>query len=223
MNILDDALVASGLTALIVIGVALFVRASASVRKPGGLQSAWEVTAASARGLADVATPYRDRVVAVAVSLFWFILAANWLPLLPGSPLPAPTANINMTIALAVIVIVTVHGTAFQARGARGYLRHYLTPLWLAPVRLLEELIKPITLALRLFGVLFASGLIVALLGALLPPPAALIPHAAWTLFDLFMGVVQAFIFALLTILYFNAAVPAEFATASRPDGRRQS
>jgi F-type H+-transporting ATPase subunit a len=66
-----------------------------------------------------------------------------------------------------------------------------------------------------LFGVLFASGLVVAMLGVLLPPPAALVPYAAWTLFELFMGVVQAFIFALLTVLYFNAAVPGPTAAAA--------
>jgi F-type H+-transporting ATPase subunit a len=214
MSLQLDTVIASVVTALIVISLAMYVRATGSARTPGPLQLAWEATATTARELSHVAAPYRNRAVATAVTLFWFILAANWLPLLPGSPLPAPTANINMTIALAVIVILSVHVTAWRARGARGYLRHYLSPLWLAPVRLLDELVKPITLALRLFGVLFASGLVVAMLGALLPPPAALIPHAAWMLFDMFMGVVQAFIFALLTILYFNAAVPADLATA---------
>ena len=203
-----DSLMATGITAAIVIAAAMIVRATASAQAPRALQLAWEGVAGAARGLTEVTPAYRNRVVATAVTLFWFILAANWLPLLPGSPLPAPTANINLTVALAGIVIVLVHITALQARGIRGYLRYYLSPLWLAPVRLLDELIKPVTLALRLFGVLFASGLVVAMLGVLLPPPVALIPHAAWTLFELFMGVVQAFIFALLTVLYFNAAVP---------------
>jgi len=211
-----DLLLATGVSAAIVIALGLLVRATASATSPNPLQLAWEAAADGARSLTDVTPAYRDRVVTTAVTLFWFIVAANWLPLLPGSPLPAPTANINLTVALAATVIVLVHVTAWQARGTRGYLKHYLSPLWLAPVRLLDEAIKPVTLALRLFGVLFASGLIVAMLGVLLPAPVALIPHAAWTLFELFMGVVQAFIFALLTVLYFNAAVPA-----STPAGNR--
>ena len=209
-----DSVLATGITAVIVIAAAMAMRVSASAKSPNHLQLAWEAVAGTARSLTDVTTVYRERVVATAVTLFWFILAANWMPLVPGSPLPAPTANINLTVALAGIVIVLVHVTAWQARGARGYLRHYLSPIWLAPVRLLDELIKPVTLALRLFGVLFASGLVVAMLEVLLPAPAALVPHAAWTLFELLMGVVQAFIFALLTILYFNAAVPATTAAA---------
>lgn len=211
----SDSVVATGVTGVIVIAAAMTMRASASATSPNQLQLAWEAVAGTARGLTDVASVYRERVVATAVALFWFILAANWMPLVPGSPLPAPTANINLTVALAGIVIVLVHVTAWQARGARGYLRHYLSPIWLAPVRLLDELIKPVTLALRLFGVLFASGLVVAMLDVLLPAPAALLPHAAWTLFELLMGVVQAFIFSLLTILYFNAAVPATTAVAA--------
>lgn len=204
-----DVLLATGVSAVIVLAAAVWLRATASATAPTKLQLAWEAVAGTASNLTDVAPAYRNRVVATSVTLFWFIVAANWLPLLPGSPLPAPTANINLTIALAGVVIVLVHLTAWQARGVRGYLRHYLTPAWLAPVRLLDELIKPVTLALRLFGVLFASGLVITLLGVLLPEPAALIPHAAWTLFELFMGGVQAFIFALLTVLYFNAAVPS--------------
>jgi F-type H+-transporting ATPase subunit a len=203
-----ESLLATGVTAAIVVAVALMVRGTASATRPRALQLAWEAVADTANSLTEVVDTYRGRVVATATTLFWFIVAANWLPLLPGSPLPAPTANINLTVALAGVVIVLVHVTAWQARGTRGYLKHYLTPLWLAPVRVLDELIKPVTLALRLFGVLFASGLMVGLL-LLLPAPAALVPHAAWTLFELFMGLVQAFVFSLLTVLYFNAAVPA--------------
>jgi F-type H+-transporting ATPase subunit a len=103
-----------------------------------------------------------------------------------------------------------VHLTALQTRGLRDYLRHYLSPWWLAPVKLLEEFIKPVTLALRLFGMVFASALMVVLIGEILPAPAALVPHVLWTLFDVFVGAVQAFIFALLTILYFLAVLPPE-------------
>jgi F-type H+-transporting ATPase subunit a len=214
------SLIATGVTAAMVIAAAMTVRATASAQSPRALQLAWEGVAGVARSLTQVSAAYRDRVVATSVTLFWFILAANWLPLLPGSPLPAPTANVNLTVALAGIVIVLVHVTAWQARGARGYLKHYLSPLWLAPVRLLDELLKPVTLALRLFGVLFASGLVVAMLGVLLPPPVAVVPHAAWALFELFMGVVQALIFALLTVLYFNAAVPATAGERLQSSGR---
>jgi len=205
-----DVVLASIVTGLIVIALGLFVRARTSVNRPGTTQVLWEWTLATADGLnRGGQTPYRRRATAVAVTLFWFILVANWLPLLPGSPLVAPTSNINLTLALGLVVIALVHVTAIQARGLRGYLRHYLSPIWLAPVRLIEELLKPLTLALRLFGVIFASALMAMLLAELLPAPVAVLPHAVWNLFDVLMGVIQAFIFGLLTLLYFDAALPA--------------
>jgi F-type H+-transporting ATPase subunit a len=77
-------------------------------------------------------------------------------------------------------------------------------------VKVLEELVKPLTLGLRLLGMAFASALMLLLIGELLPPHFAVLPPAMWTLFDLFIGVIQAYVFALLTVLYFHAALPAE-------------
>jgi F-type H+-transporting ATPase subunit a len=204
-----DILIASAVAGAIVIVFGLFVRARASADAPGTGQVLWEWTLTTVDTL-TAATParYRKRAAALAVTLFWFILAANWLPLLPGSPLPAPTSNVNLTLALGIVVIAVVHITAVQVRGLRGYLKHYLSPFWLAPIRLLEESLKPITLALRLFGVLFASAVMTMLLVELLPAPVAVVPHALWNMFEVLMSVIQAFIFALLTMLYFDAALP---------------
>jgi F-type H+-transporting ATPase subunit a len=71
-------------------------------------------------------------------------------------------------------------------------------------------MVKPITLALRLFGMAFASALVLILIGELFPTAVAALPMALWKLFDMAVGVVQAFIFALLTILYFEAALGPE-------------
>jgi F-type H+-transporting ATPase subunit a len=163
----------------------------------------------------------RPRIVAISVTIFWFVTAANWLHLVPGLSLPAPTSDINLTLALALVTMAVVHATVVQVRGWRGYLRHYLSPWWLFPVKLLDELIKPMTLALRLFGMVFASALMLLLIGELLPPPIAVVPHTLWTLFDVFIGAIQAFIFALLTILYFTAVLPAEKPGQTRPLGTK--
>jgi F-type H+-transporting ATPase subunit a len=219
-TIQSDVVLASVVSGLIVIGFALFVRARTSALKPGATQILWEWSVETAEGLNHAGRgAYRTRATAVAVTLFWFILAANWLPLLPASPMVAPTSNINLSLALGIVVIAVVHVSAVLARGLRGYLRHYLSPIWLAPVRLIEELLKPLTLALRLFGVIFASALMAMLLAELLPAPVAVLPHAVWNLFDVLMGVVQAFIFALLTILYFDAALPTRATAEEQTNG----
>ena len=77
----------------------------------------------------------------------------------------------------------------------------------LLPLNILEELVKPITLALRLFGNIFAGGIMLALIAGLIPHLRSLwAPNMVWKTFDMLIGAIQAFIFALLTVLYFGMA-----------------
>ena len=155
-------------------------------------------------------------VVPLAVALFFFILICNWMELIPSEPntdaehplhlLPAPTSDTNLTYALALLVIVGVWVYGIREKGLGGYLKHFLEPFpWLLPLNLIEELIKPVTLALRLFGNIFAGGIMLSLIG-LVPIYLFWAPNIIWKLFDMFIGGIQAFIFALLTVLYFGMA-----------------
>jgi F-type H+-transporting ATPase subunit a len=210
VSVQTDIVAGTIVAAVLVLAAGWWARRHVTRPRPGAVRILCEISMEAAERAAGEAAPViRPRIVAVAVTIFWFVTAANWLHLVPGLSLPAPTSDINLTLALALVAMATVHGTAVQVRGWRGYARHYLSPWWLAPVKLLDELIKPLTLALRLFGMVFASALMFLLIGELLPAPAAALPHALWTLFDVFIGAVQAFIFALLTILYFTAVLPA--------------
>jgi len=208
-TIQTDIAIATLVVAAVVLAFGLLARPGSQPATPHGIRLVWEMSIEAAdRAAAGIPAAVRGRVTGTAVTLFWFVAVANWLHLIPGSPLPAPTSDINLTLALALTAMAVVQLTAMQVRGARGYLRHYLSPWWLAPAKLLEEAIKPITLALRLFGMVFASALMVLLIGEILPAPAAVVPHVLWTVFDVFIGAIQAFIFALLTILYFQAVLP---------------
>ncbi|MGL5811543.1 MAG: F0F1 ATP synthase subunit A [Nocardioides sp.] len=151
-------------------------------------------------------------VVPLAVALFFFILIANWLELLPTKInkelhlTPAPTADTNLTYALALMVMVGVWSYGIRTKGVKGYFRHFIEPYpVLAPLNILEELVKPITLALRLFGNIFAGGIMLALIG-LMPLYIAWAPTLLWKSFDMVIGLIQAFIFALLTVLYYGMA-----------------
>lgn len=151
-------------------------------------------------------------VVPLAVALFFFILFANWLELLPTEInhdlhlLPAPTADTNLTYAMAIMAMVGVWIYGIREKGVRGYFKHFIEPFpVLLPLNILEELTKPITLALRLFGNIFAGGIMLALI-TLIPWYALWAPNLIWKLFDMFIGGIQAFIFALLTVLYFGMA-----------------
>jgi len=160
--------------------------------------------------------------VALAVSLFFFILIANWLEMIPSEPnqhfhfLPAPTADTNLTYAMALTVMIGAWSYGISQKGAKGYFSHFLQPYkFLLPLNIIEEITKPISLALRLFGNIFAGGILLALIASLTAWTVGVIPVGGvlsvlfgimWKLFDMAIGGIQAFIFALLTVLYFGMA-----------------
>jgi F-type H+-transporting ATPase subunit a len=111
---------------------------------------------------------------------------------------------------MAIFVMILVWITGIRVKGKR-YFKHFVEPYpALLPLNLVEELTKPITLSLRLFGNILAGTVMVSVL-ALMPAFLLWLPTAAWKLFDMFIGILQALIFALLTILYFGfAAAPEE-------------
>ena len=162
-------------------------------------------------------------VVPLAVTLFVFILLCNWLELIPTTwpghhqIIPAPTGDINMTAALAVLVIVLVHFTCDPSvnNGFRAYIAHYFKPYkGLFLINVVEEIAKPLTLALRLFGNIFAGGLMLRAVRRADVGEAHLAhphPRRGRKRFDgVFVGPVQAFIFTLLTILYFQIGCAPE-------------
>lgn len=150
--------------------------------------------------------------VPMAVSLFFFILFANWLEILPTHIndhvhlLPPPTADTNLTYALAALAMVSVWVHGIKVNGVKNYFKHFVEPYAvLLPLNVLEELVKPITLALRLFGNIFASSIMLSLI-SLLPLYVLWAPNLLWKAFAIFIGAIQAFIFALLTVIYFGIA-----------------
>ncbi len=213
-----DVVWSSLIAGLIVIGLGLLTARRATSGVPGKLQLFFETTVDQVNQLVESTVgPAGVRIVPLALALFLFILTANWLEVIPSSPrggteyLPSPTANVNLTYAMALIVIVIVHAASIRARGLRGYVKHYFQPFpFFFPINVIEEITKPITLALRLFGNLFAGTLMLLLIAALLPVFIVPVADVAWKLFDMFIGFIQAFIFALLTIVYYGMATTVD-------------
>lgn len=208
-----DTMLATVIAGVVVVGLGLFVRARVTAGVPSGAQLFLEGVNAQVRRQVEESVGIKTApfVIPLAMTLFLFILAANWLAVLPSEHyVPPPTADVNLTFALALLVIVAVHVTGIRKRGAGTYIKHFAQPYWwLFPLNIIEELAKPVSLALRLFGNIFSGGIIISLIVGL---PAYLLwaPTATWKLFDLFIGLIQAFIFALLTVLYFGSATSEE-------------
>ncbi|HVU60475.1 MAG TPA: FoF1 ATP synthase subunit a [Mycobacteriales bacterium] len=159
----------------------------------------------------------RRRIAGLAFALCWFVLLAHWMHLIPAITLRAPTSDINVTLALGLLTLAVVNVTAAQVVGVRRYLRHHLRPIYLMPVRVAEIGLKTVTLGLRLFGVLFASAVLIEVVNDLVPPPVAVLPLVLWTAFDIAMAVIQAYIFAILAVTYYNIAVESVGALGSEP------
>jgi F-type H+-transporting ATPase subunit a len=213
----DVDIVTSTLLAMVILlWLGFRMRAKVTDGVPGKLQLMWEVLVEQVNDLADSAIgPKGRRFVPIAVTLFLFILICNWIGFIPSALhpgvsseiLPAPTSDVNLPLAMALFVIAWVHIESFRARGIRGYFRHYKQPyLALAPINVIEEITKPITLTFRLFGNLFSGGLMIAVMVSLLPIFVSPLGELVWKPFDLFIGLIQAYIFMLLTVLYFAFA-----------------
>jgi F-type H+-transporting ATPase subunit a len=211
-----DTILSTLVAGAILIGLGFAMLRRLSARKPTGLQLFFEtVTGWIERQVEDsMGVRTAPFVVPLATTLFLFILIANWLSLIPTGHhpeyLPPPASDVNLTYALALLVIVWMYVTGIRNRGFRDYFRHLSQPYKaMFPINLIEEIARPITLALRLFGNIF-SGVIMVSLIALFPAYILWAPEIIWKLFEMFIGLIQAFIFALLTILYFSSVRPAE-------------
>ncbi|MGA9357694.1 MAG: F0F1 ATP synthase subunit A [Mycobacterium sp.] len=224
MTVNTDTIYSTAIAAVIVIAMAFYLRSKVtSTDVPGGVQLFFEAITIQMRNQVESAIGMRIApfVLPLAVTIFVFILISNWLSVLPlqysdksGKTielLSSAAADINYVLALAVFVFVCYHAAGIWRHGIIGYpikvLKGHVAVL--APINVVEELAKPISLSLRLFGNIFAGGILVALI-ALFPPYIMWLPNAIWKSFDLFVGAIQAFIFALLTILYFSQAMELE-------------
>lgn len=135
-------------------------------------------------------------------TLFLFIGISNLLDIVPGWH--APTGSLSTTAALAICVGVAVPVFGIKSQGFFGYFRHYLKPTFiLAPLHLLSETTRNIALAVRLFGNMMSASMIVGILLAIAPFFFPLLMQ----LLGLLTGMIQAYIFATLAMVYIAAAV----------------
>lgn len=193
------------LASLILIGIALAVRAHLALR-PTGLEAAvgllLEHLEDTTRDMLNAdPRPYTPLVV----TLGFFIGVANLMGLVPG--LRAPTADLSTAAALACIVFFAVPYFGIRSRGVRGYLKHYLEPTpFLLPIEVLSDFTRTLTLTIRLFGNIKSEALVVSVLlvlaGLLVPVPIMLL--------GVLTAILQAYIFAILTIVYLSGATSAQ-------------
>jgi F-type H+-transporting ATPase subunit a len=209
-----DTIIGTLIAGAIVCGLGYYMASRATKGRPSGLQVAFEALAGWVQGQLKEGMGVRTPrgVLGFCITVFAFILTCNWLAALPSEHwIPPPTADVNLVYPLSLLVIVWVNVAGIRAKGAKAYFGHFTEPYaFLAPIEFITQyLSRPASLALRLFGNIFAGGIMVAVIG-LIPAYVSWAPNAIWKLFDMFIGVIQALIFTLLTLIYFSEAVGSE-------------
>ena len=190
-----------GIMAALVLGSVAITRRLSLV--PSTTQAAFELVVETVDGQIDATmqvppTPYR----AFIGTLFAFIFVANWSALIPG--VVPPTARLETDAALALIVFGAVIWFGIRAGGVRGWLGTFASPSPLMiPLSFLESITRTFSLFVRLFGNVmsgvFLIGVVMSLAGLLVPIPLIAL--------DLLTGAVQAYIFAVLAMVFIAGAV----------------
>lgn len=231
-----QSLLSSLLAIIVTVGLMFFIRAKLTSGKPGKLQMVVEWFLDYVTNLVKTYVHEDAKfVVPLAATLGMYILISNWLDIFPLTGAVHPAASdFNQTLAMALLVIVMVQWYSIKVLGLKWYLLKFTRPFNLpwpvrvlfTPLNILEELVKPVTLSLRLFGNIFAGLIMIYLLttevptllnglngllgstgGGFVSGAVSVFFVIVWKFFDVFfVGSIQAFIFMLLTVLYFGMA-----------------
>lgn len=221
-----DTLIFSLFLGLLFLGAFYIAAKSATSGAPGRLQNLVEILVEFADGQVRDTFHHSNRFVgSLALTIFVWVFLMNAMDLIPVDLLPwlaskahiphlrvVPTADLNLTFALSISVFFLILVFNFRYKGFKGFVKEYTChPFgpYLIPINLIfksvEELAKPISLSLRLFGNLYAGELIFILI-ALLPWWIQWSLGGIWAIFHILIITLQAFIFMMITIVYLSMA-----------------
>ncbi|QHI72448.1 F0F1 ATP synthase subunit A [Aminipila terrae] len=176
---------------------------------PSGLQNVIEVIVEKLSGFfEDLMGEYAGRkYFPLVATLFIYVLICNYTGLLPLSGelpgLKAPTSSINFPAGLAIIVFFCVQFIGIRETHGLKYYKHLLQPIvFLFPLMLLEDIVKPISLTLRLYGNIFGEEAVTSAFFGMVPFGLPILMQA----FSVLMGLIQAMVFSLLAGIYISEA-----------------
>jgi len=223
-----DTLFWSWVTGIIFLSLFYVGARRATAGEPGKLQNFVEILVDFVdNSVADGFHGPRGFVAPLALTVFFWVLLWNMLDLIPVDLLPwlastvgihyqriVPSADMNATFGLSLSVLALILIYSVKGKGVKGFIKELLFhpfgsfPL-LVPFNIIlnvvELIAKPVSLALRLFGNLYAAEMIFILI-AMLPAWIQFVPGSAWAIFHILVIPLQAFIFMTLTIVYLSLA-----------------
>lgn len=172
------------------------------VENPGRKQLALEVAIGGLNNLfEELIGKEGKRYIPYLITVTIYIGVANLVGLLGFKP---PTKDLNATAALAIMSILLIEYAGIHKKGFKGYVKGFAEPIAIiAPINILEVFIKPLSLCMRLFGNVLGSFVVMELIKQIVP---LLLPIPFTFYFDIFDGLIQAYVFVFLTALFIKEA-----------------
>jgi F-type H+-transporting ATPase subunit a len=198
------------LVAATLIAFFIAVRATLSVEKPGPVQHIAELIHEAIGDQAEQVIGHGyQRFQAYVTCIFLFVLCNNLVGLIPG--VEAPTTSIMVTLGLAVPTFLYYNYYGVKEQGVVGYIKHFAGPVWwmawlIFPIELVSHLARIMSLSVRLYANMFAGDLVTLVFFSLVPVGIPVI----FLGLHLFVSLIQAFVFTLLTMIYLSLAVAHE-------------
>jgi F-type H+-transporting ATPase subunit a len=137
--------------------------------------------------------------------LFLFLVISNWLGIIPK--LSEPTKDLNTPLSLGIMGFFIAHYAGIKKKGFKRYAKElYLEPIFfMAPLNIISELAKVVSISFRLFGNIMGGAIIIAVISHLVF--SLVLPPVLILFFSLFVGTIQAFVFTMLTLVYISVQV----------------
>lgn len=198
------------LVAVVIIVLFAILKARLSVDRPGKLQHIFEIVYEFLQGETHDNVGHDGRkYLPLFGTLFIFILIANLIGVIPG--LESPTQVVYVPAGLALIAFFYYNWMGVRANGLGKYLAHFAGPIWwmaplMIPIEIISHLARPLSLTIRLFANMYAGEKVTLVFLSL----TYLIAPAIFMGLHVFVGLLQAYIFALLTMIYVGGAVAHE-------------
>ena len=185
---------------ILIVGIASFLLTRNLKKKPDKKQAALEKLYVTVESVvkSTMGESYANFVPYIG-SLMIYLILMNFTGLIGIAP---PTKDISVTAGLAITTFITIHYTAIKRNGFGKYLVGYMHPFaFMAPINVMERVMLPVSLALRLFGNMLAATILVDLVYEALGKFAIGLPIIVHGYFDLFDGTIQMLVFSMLTMI----------------------
>lgn len=219
-----NTLIAALCATAVLVALAFVARRKLVFASPRGIQNVVELVVESALGMMEEVLGDRrlaQKVFPFIITVFLFILTANWMEFLPGMGsitfaegartvplLRSVNTDLNVTIALAVVAVVCVQAAGVTVVGGWNYAKKFInlkSPVgfFIGLIEFLSETTRLISFSFRLFGNIFAGEVLIAVMSYFMP---VLLP-VPFMLFEVMVGLIQATIFAALMLIFIKVAV----------------